>query len=53
MGPSVRVPLKRPFRSYFTATVRAGSPPSALLDLLGQQAGTSHTISYARIRLQP
>jgi len=36
-----------------TATARAGSPPSATLDLLGQQAGKSNTISYARIRLRP
>ena len=27
-GPEIRVPLKHPFREYFTATVRAGSPPS-------------------------
>ncbi|NQT85457.1 hypothetical protein HQ560_01755, partial [bacterium] len=53
MGQAVRVPLERPFRSYFTATARAGSSPSATLDLLGQQAGKSNTISYARIRLRP
>jgi hypothetical protein len=53
MGQTVRVPLERPFGSYFTATPRAGSPPSTTLHLLGQQAGKSNTISYARIRLQP
>jgi hypothetical protein len=47
----VRVPLKSPFTSAFTATVRAGSPPSETLELLGQQAGKPKTISYARIRL--
>lgn len=50
-GPPVRVPLQKPFTSFFTATVRAGSGPSAWLDLLGHQAGESQTISYARIRL--
>ena len=52
VGDAVRVPLKRPFRSYFTATVRGGSPPSTAVDLLGQRAGGGHTISYARIRLR-
>jgi hypothetical protein len=47
----VRVPLKHPLSAYFTATVRAGSPPSATLDLLGQRAGAPSTISYARVRL--
>jgi len=48
----VTVPLKHPLSSYFTATVRAGSPPANVLDVLGQRAGSSATISYARIRLQ-
>ena len=47
----VRVPLKTPFTSHFTATVRAGSPPSNTLELLGHRAGAPNTISYARIRL--
>jgi len=51
-GRPVRVPLEHPFRSFFTATVRAGSPPSTTLDLLGERADSSATISYARIRLQ-
>ena len=50
-GPAARLPLKRPFTSYFTATVRAGSPPSKTLEMLGQRAGESRTISYARVRL--
>lgn len=50
-GPAVRVPLRRPFASYFTATVRAGSPPSRTLELLGEQQGRDKTISFARIRL--
>lgn len=51
VGPSVRVPLKRPFTEFFTATPRAGSPPTTTLDLLGLQAGSSTNISYARIGL--
>jgi hypothetical protein len=48
---SVPVPLKEPFTSFFTATVRAGSPPSNTLELLGQRGGKPLAISYARIRL--
>ncbi|HTL57843.1 MAG TPA: hypothetical protein VL361_19300 [Candidatus Limnocylindrales bacterium] len=51
VGPPVRVPLQRPFTSFFTATVRAGSPPSRTVDMLGQRAGASQTISYAAVRL--
>ena len=51
-SPSVRVPMEHPMGNYFTATVRAGSPPSNILDLLGQRAGVSKTISYARLRLK-
>jgi hypothetical protein len=47
----VRVPLNQPFTSYFTATVRGGSPPSQTLELLGQRAGSPLTMSYARVRL--
>lgn len=50
-GQPVTVPMERPMSSYFTATVRGGSPPSTTLDLLGTRAGTSATMSYARIRL--
>jgi len=51
-SPAVRVPLAKPFGSFYTATIRAGSPPSSTLELLGNQQGTSHTISFARIRLE-
>ena len=47
----VRVPLSKPFTSYFTATVRGGSPPSKTLELLGQREGAALTMSYARVRL--
>lgn len=50
-GRPVAVPLSRPFTEYFTATVRAGSPPSTDLELLGRRAGSANTISYAKIRL--
>ena len=48
----VRVPLEHPMTSYFTATIRAGSPPSDTLELLGARVGGGSKISYARIRLQ-
>ncbi len=47
----VRLPLAKPFTSYFTASVRAGSAPSDVLEMLGQREGTSMTISSARVRL--
>jgi hypothetical protein len=52
-GPHVTVPLKHPFTSFFTATVRAGCRPSWTLDLLGQCAGKGGAIRYARIALGP
>jgi hypothetical protein len=47
----VRIGFKQPFTSFFTATVRGGSPPASTLDLLGQRAGSPLVISYARLRL--
>ena len=52
-GPHVTVPLKHPFTSFFTATVRAGCQPSWTLDLLGQCVGKAGAIRYARIALGP
>jgi 6-phosphogluconolactonase len=49
-GAPVVVPLEYPLTSYFTATVRGGSPPSKDLDLLGMRAGAGG-IYYARVRL--
>jgi len=46
-----RIPLKQPFTMFFTTTVRGGSPPSRILEMLGQRVGTANTISYARVRL--
>jgi hypothetical protein len=51
-GQPVRVPLDQPFTSFFTATVRGGSAPSDVLDLLGVRAGSGNAIGYARIRLR-
>lgn len=45
------IALQQPFGSYFTATVRAGSPPSRWLEMLGPRNGLPQTISYARVRL--
>jgi hypothetical protein len=50
-GPAARVPLKRPFTDFLSATIRAGSPPSDRLEILGQRQGQGNTLSYARIRL--
>jgi hypothetical protein len=50
-GAAVRLPLVKPFTSYFTTTVRGGSPPSRTLELLGLRAGAANTLSYARVRL--
>ena len=51
LGPIVSLPLIQPLSRYMTATVRTGSAPSFLLDLLGTAAGTPRTVRYARIRL--
>ena len=50
-GTPVTIPLKQPFSSFFTATVRAGSEPSLFLDMLGNVKGDKNAIHYARIRL--
>jgi len=51
VGAVARLPLAKPFTSYFTTTVRGGSPPSHTLEMLGLRTGTGNTISYARVRL--
>lgn len=47
----VRLPLEKPFISFFTATPRAGSPLSPYLEMFGQQRGDPNAIHYARLRL--
>jgi hypothetical protein len=44
-------PLNNCRWTLFSATVRAGSPPSHVIDALGARVGAANTISYARIRL--
>jgi hypothetical protein len=51
-GPAAQVPLAPPFTNFFTATPRAGSAPSAMLDLLGECAGAGAAIRYARVRVE-
>ncbi len=51
IGPATRIPFKKPFTSFFTTTVRAGSPESWTLEMLGPRDGTPRTLSYARVRL--
>ncbi len=48
---AITVPLQKPFSFFFTATVRAGSPPSSTVELFGQQAGGDTAMAYARIAL--
>jgi hypothetical protein len=47
-GEPVAVPLAEPLQQFFTATVRGGSEPSNLVDVLG---AVGNTIRYARIGL--
>jgi hypothetical protein len=49
-SPPVRVALQRPLTSFFTASERGGSAPSATLDLLGHASGVDG-VCYARINL--
>jgi hypothetical protein len=50
-GPATVVPFKKPFTSYFTATVRGGSPASKTLELFGQREGAGLTMAYGRVKL--
>jgi len=50
-GIPVRIPLQKPFTGFFTTTVRAGSPPSWTLEMLGQRERVPNTIGYARVNL--
>jgi len=48
-GQSVQVPMRYPLSAFFTATPRAGSAPSQILDLLGTSTSQPLSIRYARI----
>lgn len=45
----VRLGLREPFGTFFTATERGGSKPSDIIDLFG--SGRDNTLRYARIRI--
>ncbi len=47
------VPLGAPFvGTFLTATGRAGSVPSAYIDIVGHRSGQGQTLSYARVRVE-
>ena len=49
VGEPCPVPLRTPLPSFYTGTVRGGSEPSNVVDLLGE---VGNTIRYARVRLE-
>ncbi|MBK9390752.1 MAG: hypothetical protein IPN68_11335 [Bacteroidetes bacterium] len=51
-GKEVVLPLRNPFTNFFTSTVRAGSQPSNLIDILGTPEGINNSIRYARILIR-
>ena len=48
ISPAVAVPLKTPMATFFAAGVRGGSPPSNVIDVLGE---SGRAVRYARLRL--
>lgn len=51
LGTPARIPLKSPMNDFYTATVRAGSPPSRSCEMFGPRSGSANTMGYARVRL--
>ncbi len=51
LSAPVRVALARPISSFFTATVRGGSEPSYIIDVLGETG--QQEMRYAAIRIIP
>ena len=51
LSAAVRVALERPISSFFTATVRGGSEPSYIIDVLGETG--QQEMRYAAIRIIP
>lgn len=51
--PPMRVALDAPFSSFITATVRGGSAPSSVMDILGHTVGRDggRDVRYARVNL--
>ena len=48
----IRVPLQHPLTSFFSTTVRGGSPASDTIEILGHRADQSGAVSYARVGLR-
>jgi hypothetical protein len=51
-GPQVTVALQEPLSSFFSASERAGCPPSTSIEVLGQPTSGAPTIRYVRVRLE-
>lgn len=51
-GEEVILPLKQPFSSFFTATIRAGSKPSNTIDMFGMSDGVKNVMRYAQILIR-
>ena len=49
ISSAATVPLNRPLRNFFTATVRGGSEPSDVIDVFGEDG--QQEMRYARIRI--
>ncbi len=52
MGTPAVVPLQKPFTSFYTATWRAGTLPSDVIDIYGTRAGEDRALWYARVRVR-
>jgi hypothetical protein len=52
LGKEVILPVKQPLSNFFTATVRAGSKPSDIIDMFGTSDGLQNTMLYTRISIQ-
>ncbi len=52
VGPAAKLALKHPFTApFFTATPRAGTPPSNTIELLGECESQPQHIRYSRIMI--
>ena len=51
-GKEVILPLKQPFSNFFTATVRAGSKPSNIIDIFGTPDGVKDAMHYSQILIR-
>lgn len=50
-GQFRKIPFKKPFTNFQTATERAGCMPSEWIDVIGVREGQTNSISYGQIRL--